>query len=83
MIIEGYNNDIIDLWLKKGITMKKMERLGLPANTFFKRLPKRVRLYWGKVMNSTHKRMSRGGLNISRIITWARNENWRRKEKKK
>ncbi len=49
----------------------------------FKHTPRRLRQYWRKVYHSTHKRMSRGASNISKIISWARNENWRRKEKKK
>ena len=42
-----------------------------------------MRQYWNEVMHSTHKRMSEGAQYINKIITRARNENWRRKEKKK
>jgi hypothetical protein len=35
-------------------------------------------------MNSAHKHMSRGAENISKFISWARKDNWRRgREKKK
>lgn len=45
----------------------------------------RVRTYWQRLMRSTQNKMSRGASNISKIISWASNENWRRgrREKKK
>jgi hypothetical protein len=46
-------------------------------------IPMRIREYWSKLMDSTQRKMSRGASNLSKIISWARNENWRRKEKKK
>ena len=36
-----------------------------------------------KLMNSAHQKISRGASNINKIITWARSDNWRRKNKKK
>ena len=43
----------------------------------------RLRDYWRKLYESTSNAMSRGGANVNKIITWARMDNWRRKEKKK
>ncbi len=34
--------------------------------------------YWKKVMNSTRKSMSLGAQHVDKIITWARQDNWRR-----
>ncbi len=31
-------------------------------------------------MRSTEERMSRGGRNVFKIISWARRDNWRRKQ---
>ncbi len=46
-------------------------------------LPKMKR-YWRKVYNSTQNSITRGAQNISKIITRARKDNWRRgREKKK
>ena len=39
--------------------------------------------YWKRFLHSTNNAMSRGASNIHRIITWARRDNWRRKNKKK
>ncbi|MCA9770112.1 hypothetical protein KC460_01960 [Candidatus Dependentiae bacterium] len=45
---------------------------------------KKVRQYWKRTMESSKRAMSRGASNISKIISWARCENWRgRKENKK
>jgi len=41
-------------------------------------VPKRIRNYWRKLMDSTQKRMSRGSEQIARMISWARGDNWRR-----
>ncbi|TET06872.1 hypothetical protein E3J79_00740 [Candidatus Dependentiae bacterium] len=51
-------------------------------------VPERIQTYWRKLMDSTQKRMSHGAVNIARMISWARRENWRRggegnREKKK
>ncbi|HEB41600.1 MAG TPA: hypothetical protein ENI08_01100 [Candidatus Dependentiae bacterium] len=43
--------------------------------------PAKLRTYWRKLMRSTEERMSRGGRNIFKIISWARRDNWRRKQK--
>jgi hypothetical protein len=39
---------------------------------------KRVREYWNRLYSSTRNKLSRGAANINRMISWARNENWRR-----
>lgn len=36
---------------------------------------------WNKLMASTNRKLSRGASNIGKIITWARSDNWRRKQK--
>ena len=52
--------------------------------TLFRHIPKKVHQYWRNVFSSTERRMTRGSSNISKIISRARNENWRRgREKKK
>jgi len=38
---------------------------------------------WKSLMNSTQRKFSRGADNITKIISWARNDNWRRKQKVK
>ncbi len=43
----------------------------------------KVRDYWSAMMRSTHERISRGAQKIHRMISWARNENWRRTEPKR
>ena len=42
----------------------------------------RVAQYWQKMMESTQRKMTRGAQNISKIISRARNENWRRSDRK-
>ncbi len=65
--------------------MKKKPNAQLPFTRFFKGKPQKLRDYWKKMMSSTREEhMSRGAIKISRIITWARKDNWRRgREKKK
>ena len=41
-----------------------------------------LRQYWKKVMNSTKKGMSLGAQHVDKIITWAREDNWRRPHNK-
>ena len=36
---------------------------------------------WNNVMHSTQDKISRGASQVLRIITWARGDNWRRKQK--
>ncbi|MFC1845580.1 hypothetical protein ACFLX2_00455 [Candidatus Dependentiae bacterium] len=36
---------------------------------------------WKKLMDSTHRNISRGASSINKIISWARSDNWRRKQK--
>jgi len=43
----------------------------------------RVKNAWKKLMQSTQRKLSRGASNISKIISWARSDNWRRKQKTK
>lgn len=46
-----------------------------PLNGFRRQLKD----YWRNLMkDSGELRMSRGGANISRFISWARSDNWRR-----
>ena len=40
----------------------------------------RAKKAWKKLMDSTHRKLSRGSSNISKIISWARSDNWRRKK---
>ena len=40
------------------------------------------RTYWRNLMDSVQNKISRGAHNIFRTISWARNENWRRQDKK-
>jgi len=44
-------------------------------------VPKKIRMYWRKLMDSTQKKMSTGARQVLSIITWARKDNWRRKNK--
>jgi hypothetical protein len=48
---------------------------------FFKGVPRRARSYWGKLMDSTQNKLSRGASFISRVIPFARHDNWRRNDK--
>jgi len=43
----------------------------------------KARSAWRKVMESTQNKLSRGASNINKIISWARSDNWRRKQKVK
>ena len=43
----------------------------------------RVKEYWRNRMSSKNRKMSRGASHVDKIISWARGENWRRKNKKK
>jgi hypothetical protein len=43
----------------------------------------KIKEYWQRCMESTQKKLSRGAENINKIITWARGDNWRRKNEKK
>lgn len=40
----------------------------------------KMKQHWRNLMNSTKNSISRGAANINKIISWARNENWRRKD---
>ena len=42
-----------------------------------------MRNYLRQVMDTSHRHMSRGAEYINKMISWAHNDNWRRKEKKK
>lgn len=39
--------------------------------------------YWNRMMASTRLRMSLGAQYLSKIIPWARRDNWRRQREKK
>jgi hypothetical protein len=39
--------------------------------------PQYLKDNWRKLYDSPRERMSRGAQNLSTIISWARNENWR------
>ena len=41
----------------------------------------KAKAMWKNLMNSTQKKFSRGASNISKIITWPRLDNWRRRQK--
>lgn len=41
----------------------------------------RIKEYWKKLMESSHKKISQGAAFISRCIPFARKENWRRNDK--
>lgn len=43
--------------------------------------PGKIRQYWQKLMASTHRKMSEGAQELSRIIPWARKDCWRRNDK--
>jgi hypothetical protein len=43
----------------------------------------RARAYWKRAMHSTQDKLSRGASKITKIISWARGDNWRRKNPKK
>ncbi len=41
----------------------------------------KVKNAWKKLMDSTQKKLSRGASSINKIISWARSDNWRRKQR--
>jgi hypothetical protein len=41
----------------------------------------KMKQQWRNLLNSTRNKISRGAANINKIISWARNENWRRKDR--
>jgi len=41
----------------------------------------RIKEYWRNVMDSKQDKLSRGAANINKIISWARGDNWRGKQK--
>jgi hypothetical protein len=52
---------------------------GRTFRDLFKRTPDKIRQYWRSLYNDSKcKCMSRGSVNINKIISWARGENWRR-----
>ncbi len=55
----------------------------LPWQEMLRTTPRKIKEYWRNRFSSTNKRMTRGSWNISKIISRARSENWRRKEPKK
>lgn len=44
--------------------------------------PHKVKQYWKKLMDSTRNKMSKGAQKISRMISWAKKDNWRRSDRK-
>ena len=50
----------------------------------FKRVASQLRTHWESLVNNSHRHMSRGAEYISKIITSAHRDEWRRgREKKK
>lgn len=50
----------------------------------FKVVKERMRDYWQNLMKDrSEKKLSRGAQKINKIISWARGDNWRRKNEKK
>ncbi len=47
-----------------------------------KEAKRRAKGYWKKLMDSTQEKLSQGASNISKIIPHARNDGWRRSDKK-
>jgi len=43
----------------------------------------RAKQYWLNLMHSTHNKISEGAAHVSRVITSAHGEGWRRKSVKK
>jgi len=43
----------------------------------------RAREAWEKLMDSAQRKLSRGASNISKLISWPKGDNWRRKNRKK
>lgn len=48
-----------------------------------KLIRQRLKDHWRGLMDSTQLKMSRGGQKVFKIISWARRDNWRRKNHKK
>ena len=44
---------------------------------------KNAKQSWRNLMDSTQKKFSRGAASIIRIVSWARGDNWRRRQKVK
>jgi len=44
---------------------------------------KKAKQSWRSLMDSTQKKLSRGADSINKIISWAKGDNWRRKQKVK
>jgi hypothetical protein len=42
-----------------------------------------LRTYWERLMHSVHNKLNRGAEAITRMMHWARGNEWRRKEHKK
>lgn len=42
----------------------------------------RIRQYWKRLMKSTQEKLSAGAAAITKMIPFARKENWRRKDKR-
>jgi len=42
----------------------------------------KIRQYWRRMMDSNRCRMTCGASHIFKTISWARNENWRRMDRK-
>jgi hypothetical protein len=42
---------------------------------------RRMKLYWKSLMASTHKKLSSGAASISRLISFAHKDEWRRRDK--
>lgn len=50
----------------------------------FKKVKHKLKDYWRHMMgHSDEIKMSQGAREVEKNITWARGDNWRRKEKKK
>lgn len=62
------------------MTIKKGRFLDEHPN-FAYGVPRRIRVYWRRLMSSTQKKLSRGASNIFRMISLARRDNWRRPKK--
>ena len=62
--------------------LKKPDTHGL-SDKLFKHIPDKIRQYASNVYDSVkNKKMSRGALDIMRIITFARGDNWRQNHAK-
>lgn len=59
-----------------------IQGIGVMTQEIKKGTNRRLRDYWRNLMESTQHKMSRGAQNIMKIISRARNENWRRSDRK-